>query len=184
MFYPNICLFFIKTDTLRYYGWWIWYEISLYFIFRRINNQLILLRLIISLVVTWKVLFVQLWYFLFWCTYVIGQHSTMWSTCVATQTQTSLQSLFKFEIKNDILVSLYFYNYSSLFNLEYLYCWLIVRVNKNDIYPDQVLGWSDLPGLELVNRLWRSTCAIKWNRKTFRVNSSPYRYTKLLTWTT
>ena len=68
---------------------------------RRIINLLILLGFIFSLVVTWQLLNVQLWYYI-WCTYVIGQHSTMWSTCVAIQTKTSLQSLFKLDIKNEI----------------------------------------------------------------------------------
>ena len=51
---------------------------------------------------TWQLLNVQLWYYINWCTYVIGQHSTMWPTCVAILTKTSLQSLFKLDIKNEI----------------------------------------------------------------------------------
>ena len=38
---------------------------------------------------------------------VIGQHSTMWSTCVSIQTKTSLLSLFKHDIKNEIIHKLW-----------------------------------------------------------------------------
>ena len=50
----------------------------------------------------WQLLNFQLWYYI-WCTYVIGQHRTMWSTCVAIQTKPSLQSHFKHDIKNEIV---------------------------------------------------------------------------------
>ena len=42
------------------------------------------------------------------CTYVIGQHSTMWPTCVAILTKTSLQSLFKLNIKTSTCIALSF----------------------------------------------------------------------------
>ena len=53
-------------------------------------------------VVKWQLLIAQLWHI--WCTYVIGQHSTMWSTSLAIQTKNYLQSLFKLDRKSEIVL--------------------------------------------------------------------------------
>ena len=52
-----------------------------------LSTSLFLLRFVFSLVVTCQLLIVQLGYYIIWCTYVIGQHSTMQSLCVAIQTK-------------------------------------------------------------------------------------------------
>ena len=84
------------------------------------------------------------------CTYVIGQHSTMWPTCVAILTKTSLQSLFKLDIKTSTSIALSI-NYSiflqplNLFNLENLCLlmnkWGWIKKGYFSIYFELVLGY-------------------------------------------
>ena len=62
----------------------------------RILNLLILFGVISSLDLIWQLLVVKICYEIFWCkVHVVGQQSTVWTACVATQTITSLQSVFE-----------------------------------------------------------------------------------------
>ena len=71
---------------------------------------------------------------------MIGQHGTIWSTCVAIQTKTSLQSLFKLVIKNERSeVELFEW---SCFVLRCLPTLLTLLLSIIYTHKSSLFGWS------------------------------------------
>ena len=116
------------------------------FHFSELSTSFFWLGFIFSLVVTWQLLIVQLWYYIIWRTYVTGQHSTMQSLCVAIQTKLLCNPFSNMTSRMNttgfaLLFNCLLYAYPCILTtikvnstLKTCICWWIIRVNKKKLH--------------------------------------------------